>query len=237
MQQVLFDIGEVVARLEPGLHGHEADHRSAIDANWASNSATNPALFNGPTVLGTQWAVEGDRLGIRCRKTDYATLIHWLATPGSQTSVGIERSGGAVHFFANAVMTGSDGRVVMGRMAGQTYNAGKVYMPSGSFDPEDFSDGQADFHANMQREVAEETGIDLGMAQAGQWSAVAGRGLIAVFRLYRFEVAAAELAEQARDWLSTEGDGELAEILTFAPGDIHSDMPGHVRLFMEDFQG
>ena len=237
MRQVLFDIGDVVARLEPGLHDHEADHRPAIDANWRACIEANPSLFNGPTVLGTQWVADENRLTIACRGTDYATLIHWLATPGAQTPIGAGRSGGAVHFFANAVMTGSDGRVVMGRMAGQTYNAGKVYMPSGSFDPDDFVDGQADFSANMQREVAEETGIDLGMAAAGEWSAVAGRGLIAVFRPYRFAVAAAELADQARDWLSTEGDGELAEILTFAPGEIHRDMPGHVRLFMETFKG
>ena len=233
MDQRLIDISGVLARLEPGRHDHETANRAAIDADWERRIMANPTLFNGDTVLGARWSVTDDGLEIACRKTDYATLIHWLSTPGANTDSGSLLGGEAVHFFANAVITGSDGKVVMGRMAGHTFNAGRVYMPSGSFDPDDFIGGVADFAGNMRREVAEETGVDLGEAEAGNWSAVVGKGRIAVFRPYRFEVPAEELAERARKWLATEGDGELADILTFAPGETHPDMPSHVALYMQ----
>ena len=72
----------------------------------------------------------------------------------------------ALHVFAMALPVGSDGGVLAGRMAAHTANAGCVYCASGAFDRDDIIDGRFDADANMAREVAEETGLDLRDAEA-----------------------------------------------------------------------
>ena len=129
-------------------------------------------------------------------------------------------------------------RCVVARMAGHTYNAGQVYMPSGSFEPSDFIGGKADFAANMRREVMEETGLDLAEASAGAgYHVFHGGSFLAPFRLYRFAVPSAELVERAEAYLSRGGEDELAGVMAVAPGEIIEGMPRHVRAFMRHFDG
>ncbi|GIL00982.1 MAG: DNA mismatch repair protein MutT [Alphaproteobacteria bacterium] len=241
MEAGLFDVETVVARLEPGRHPHEAAHREAIDANWARRLAANPHLYNGATVLGTGWRVAEKALTLACRQVEYATLLHWIATYGVGREDLPDRPrvpADQVHFFTNPVIVGSDGHVVMGRMAAHTYNAGKVYMPSGSFEPGDFSSGTADFCANMRREVLEETGLDLARSSpAPGYRVYYGGNFLATFQVYRFAEPAASLAGRAAAFIADGGDGELSQILTVAPGETRPDMPRHVRAFMAAFTG
>ena len=241
MQTGLFDIVDVAAWLEPGEHRHEVVHAAAIEADWARRRAANPRLFNGRTILGTRWQVSEDRLSITCREVGYASLLHWLDMYGrahEEKARDLRPPGGDIHFFANAVIVGSDGRVIMGRMAPHTYNAGHVYMPSGSFDPDDFDvGGVADFAGNMRREVLEETGLDLGEAEGEPGHRVYfGGNYLATFRVYRFRQASVRLIERAKSHLAG-GEDELSNVLAVAPGETDAAMPRHVRAFMEAFTG
>jgi len=227
----IFRVGAVEARLEPGAHPHAAASRPAIDAHWNRRRAENPSLYNGETVLATGWELSPAGVSLACRKIDFATLVHWLDFHSGPEPTLV--AGGPIHFFANAVVTGSDGSILVGRQAAHTFNAGKVYMPSGSFEPQDFVGGLADFHANMAREVGEETGLDLDAAEAeAGYTVFESSMLLAIFRVYRFDEPGAALVEQTARHLATAGDGELTELMALAPGQVVAGMPRHVAAYM-----
>ncbi|MCG6858344.1 MAG: NUDIX hydrolase [Salaquimonas sp.] len=237
----LLEASEVSARLEPGVHGHAMENRKAIEADWAKRSAQNSHLFNGATVLATHWSLSGGRLEIVCREIDFATMLHWLAAYGRASEAQARKTlppAGEIHFFASAAIVGSDDRVLVARMAAHTYNGGLVYMPSGSFEPSDFVGDEADFAGNMRREVWEETGIDLAKASVEDgYRVYYGGSFLAPFRVYRFDVPASELVDQANAYLTRGADDELAGVMAVAPGEVLPEMPRHVRAFMQASKG
>lgn len=237
----MFEVGDIVARLEPGRHPHELAFADEIEAQWLDKRAQNPTLFDGRTILGTGWKIENDVLRLTCREVGYKTLLHWLDRYGRAHEPRAREArppDNQIHFFANPVMVGSDGHVIVARMAELTYNAGQVYMPSGSFEPVDFSDGTADLSGNMRREVLEETGLDLAEArEAPSCQVYFGGNFLALFRVYRFEALTDELMARAGAYLAGGGDGELTELFSLAPGEAHADMPYHARAFMKAFAG
>lgn len=230
----IFQVEDVICRLKNDRHRHETENLEQIQELWTRQKAKKPELFDGETVLASAWRIDGKVLRIECQRIRYAALLHWLDTPGLP---GIANSGQSVHFFSSAVMISGDGKVLMGRMAEHTANAGRIYMPSGSMEIGDFHNGRGDLSANMRREVLEETGIDLKMAEAGaQYSVYRGRGILALFRLYKFSNSSVELLEQAQRHLkrtaANGGANELAEVMMNNFGEVYDTMPAHVQAYM-----
>lgn len=241
MEEGLFSVDDAVARLVSGQHRHERERTAEIDAAWQKRVEANPRLFNGRTVLGTHWDVVDGQLSIEAHEIGYATLVHWLETYG-RAGHGAFRSrppGRDVHFFASAVVVGSDGHILMGEMARHTFNPGAIYPPAGSFDLDDFRDvGQtsgvcADFAGNMHREVMEEVGLDLSQARAERgYRVYFGGNYLAIFKVFRFDSPTRELVRQANDWLKSGGDDELSAVVAVAPGTFDARMPRHVTALM-----
>ncbi|MEM7464359.1 MAG: NUDIX hydrolase, partial [Pseudomonadota bacterium] len=197
----IFHVDDAQCRLGEGRHPHETNNKAEIEEYWQIQKAGKPDLYNGETVLGAAWYLDGKLLHIECLPISYAALLHWLATPAPPDT---QTSGKAVHFFASAVLISSDGKILTGRMSEHTANAGRVYMPSGSMELCDFRDGNGDFHANMRREVLEEAGIDIEAAEAEpRFSVYSGRGILALFRQYRFSLSSAQMLERAQAHLKT----------------------------------
>ena len=233
----ILSVREIDCRLAFGRHRREAPYRTRINRLFARRKAATPSLYDGETVLSNRWRIAGGRLEIDCQRIRYAGLLHWLST-GRRQVVGLQ--GGTVHFFAVAVVIASDGRVLLGRMGPSTANAGKVYMPSGSMELEDFAGARGDLEANMAREVMEETGIDLGAARAAQhFKVFAGQGVLTVFREYRLPLGSEELLASVRAHIAAGKDEEeeLAEILTAGPGEMPAGIADHVRAYLGRFSG
>lgn len=225
----LIDIHTARLALQPGRHPLEAERREAIGREWAGLVAGNARLHDGEALLGTRVEIGEGRIDGACQRIRYAGLVHFL---GSREALPYR------HVHANAALVSCDGRAIMGRMAGHTMNSGRIYFPAGSLEPQDFTDGLADFEANMAREVMEETGLDLARAEAapGFLAFVAPRH-VALLRVYRFAQPAAELLEQGRAHLARGGEDELAALLAFEPGQVDPAMPEFVRAFMARFAG
>jgi len=220
----------VEIRLEGGRHPHEERFGEEIDRHFATRRIAKPQLHDGRTVLGTSWRIEAGRGAITCREVRYATLLHWLATPTPGRPS--PDAGGAIHVFASAALVSADGRLLFGQMAAHTANGGRVYFPSGSLEPADFSAGRADLAANMAREVREETGLELASAQAAAgYEVFIGDGLCSIFRRYHSRDCAAELVGRANRHIRSAADSELLHVLALSPGELREEMPGHVRAY------
>lgn len=144
-------IRHIRATVADGPWTYAETHEDAIETAWRKAVAALPALFDGPVLVITERAIDGDVFTARYRQVRYAQFLHYMrhAVPD-----GVTRNG-----FAVAGLTGSDGALVMGIMGGHTANAGKIYFPGGTPDPDDVVDGRVDLDRSVVRELAEETGL------------------------------------------------------------------------------
>ncbi|TPW32922.1 NUDIX hydrolase [Pararhizobium mangrovi] len=201
---------------------HAANHEAA-ERSWREEIARKPALFNGPVMLASAVDLAEGTVHATCHTVPYSTFLYWRRCRPVT---------GALHLFAMAVPVSSDGAVIVGRMGPQTVNAGTVYCPSGSFDPDDLTpEGTFDPDTNMHREVAEETGLDLAQAtpEAG-YDLVELGDFVVIARRFRFVETADVLLERARAHIAEEDQPELAEVMAVHSGEaITADFADHMH--------
>jgi hypothetical protein len=129
-----------------------------------------------------------------------------------------------------ALPVASDGAVIAGRMSGWTANPGRVYCASGSFDRDDIVNGVFDTEGNMAREVAEETGLDLCLAECEPgYSLLRIDGSIVIFRTYRFAEPSNTLVATARRHIAADPKAELANVVVITGiDDADSSFAAHM---------
>ena len=223
-RDAVFPVESVAVRLLPGQHPYEAANLHAIDANWAVESAANPAFFDGRITLLSALAYHGRGLVGTCHLVRFATFLHWRK---NRAIAGVE------HCFAQAVPVAADNHLIAARMGGQTLNAGRVYFPAGSFEAEDFaSDGLVDPDGNMAREVFEETGIRLpGLRRDALFHALSTESGTVIFRRYYLDEAAEAAAEKVRAFIAADPQAELAEPVIIRSA---ADRPAGLAAYVPD---
>lgn len=212
-------------QIESSPLNYALEHEAAIITNWATDKAANPALFDGPFFMAEQAGVVGGAFNASYSRTRFATMMHWKKSASSTKPW---------HIFAVGVIVSGDNKLIAGRMAASTSAAGRVYFPAGSFDDGDVIGDTIDIDGNMQREVKEETGVDL--AQAGSFDdqihLVTANRSIALFRRYYFDIAADELLRKIRDHIASEIDSELDDVTAISvAGEMGDATPLTFRAF------
>lgn len=186
--------------------------RAAVDAHWARATADNPKLWNG-RVLGTVapgWpggiAVdEAGRLTGTAIETDFAAFLAWRDF--GYPEIGLR------NLFGSALVLGGDGALVYGVMGSTTANAGRIYPPGGSLEPDDArADGLVDVRRSIRRELAEETGLDAGDARPGPLLASFDGTRVSIGEVFRFDASADEIAGRIRAFIAAEADPELDDV-------------------------
>jgi hypothetical protein len=203
------------------------ERRPEIDAFFADLQKQNPSLWNGRVLLMHRHVVregifEGDYL-----ETDYASFIAWRRW-GSPPA-------GVRDCFSAAAVVSTEGAVLLGEMGPHTANAGKIYFPCGTPDPSDIVGGKVDLAWSVERELKEETGLDIcDFTVEPGWTTVIDGPLIVQIRTLRSNDSAEVLHTRMLAQLASEAQPELSDIrIVRGPQDYTSAMQPFVTAFLD----
>jgi 8-oxo-dGTP pyrophosphatase MutT (NUDIX family) len=222
----IFHIDGLELSFAPKAWAFSVERRAEIDAYFEALRREKPALWNGRVLLLHHQIVEHGVLRGEYLETDYASFAawqHWGRPPAG------------VHdcFGAAAILT-ADGAFLLGVMGPHTFNAGKIYFPCGTPDPDDIIDGKVDLDLSVRRELKEETGLDFAEFEVEPgWTMVVDGPLITEIKVLCSKESANVLYGRIRVHFASERHPEFADIrIVRGAADIDRAMPGFVAAFL-----
>jgi 8-oxo-dGTP pyrophosphatase MutT (NUDIX family) len=203
------------------------ERRAEIDAHFAERQREKPDIWNGRVLLGRNAVRSGEHLCADFFETDFASFLAWRDWGFPDASV--------FNGFGMGALRSSDGAFLLGEMGHHTANAGRIYFPSGTPEPDDVRDGVLDLEGSLIREVAEETGLDAAdYTMDSHWSCVFAGPSIAMIRILRLDMPGEALRLRIEANLAGESRPELCALhLVRTRSEIVPVMPRFVSAFLE----
>ena len=228
----LVEVAELDLAFEPSGWEFAERQAAAIATHWARLTKSKPSLFNGRVLLLGKRSIETRPDGaLRLKgvyfETDYADFLAWTAFGHASEPVD--------NCFAMGALRSDDGAFLLGEMAHHTYNAGQIYFPAGTPDPNDIFDDRVDLGASARRELLEETGLLAAeMNMAPDWTVVITSQRIACMKLMTFPLPAIRLKARIEAFLARDPLAEFARMhIVRDPDDIdESKVPSFVADYL-----
>jgi 8-oxo-dGTP pyrophosphatase MutT (NUDIX family) len=201
--------------------------RTRIDAHFASRQAEKPGIWNGRVLVARNADFSGGRLSSSYFETDFASFLAWRDWGCPDRTV--------FNGFGMGALRSSDGAFVLGEMGGGTVNAGRIYFPGGTPDPNDVADGRLDIANNISRELEEETGLTAAdYRPAPRWDCVVVGASVAIIRILDIDMQGEALKSRIEANLAKQEHPELSSIhLVRTRADFRASMPVFVTAFLE----
>ena len=201
--------------------------RAEIDAHFAAEQRAKPEIWNGRVLLGRNAVFGEASLAAEYFETDFASFLAWRdwGFPDAEVFNG----------FGMGALLSSDGAFVLGEMGSHTANAGRIYFPAGTPDPDDVRDGRLDIPGSVIREIAEETGLsETDYVMEPDWTCVFTGPSIAMIRILRVDLPGEALRARIEKNLAGEKRPELCGVhLVRERSQIVEAMPRFVTAFLE----
>ncbi len=226
VQIIELDRAEIT--VEPWSWKFAIERHDEIVRHFVRLQRERAGVWNGRVLLLNRYAIGGGALRGACFETDYASLCAWRDWNIPDATV--------YNVFAAAALRGADGGYLIGEMAPDTAAAGLLYFPCGTPEPDDLDgDGSLDLADNLQRELREETGLDIEELEAAPgWSVVIDRCYIALLKRLTARHSAEELRSRIMRYLGSEQKPEFVDIrIVREPRDLDERMPNFVVAFLE----
>ena len=205
----------------------EHERRAEIDAHFAQMRREKPKIWNGRILLGRNVDFSGGRLTSSYFETDFASFLAWRdwGFPDREVFNG----------FGMGALRSVDGAFVLGEMAQHTSNAGRVYFPSGTPDPNDVAGDVLDIAGSVERELEEETGLTpADYVAEPHWDCVVVGASVAIIRILDVDMPGDALKARIEVNLTRQEHPELSGIhLVRTRADFRASMPKFVRAFLE----
>jgi hypothetical protein len=223
----LFRIDRLDLSFTPRPWRFADENREKIDTFFADLQKQNPALWNGRVLVMHRHVVREGIFEGEYLETDFASFIAWRRW-GSPPA-------GVRDCFSAGAIVSSDGAVLLGQMGTHTANAGKIYFPCGTPDPSDIIGDKVDLAWSVERELKEETGMDIrDFAVEPGWTTVADGPLIAQIRTLHSADPADALRQRMLAHLASEKQPELSDIyIVRGPQDYTAAMQPFVTAFLD----
>jgi hypothetical protein len=214
-------------KVEPWDWPFARERRADIDAHFEQRQRAIPALFNGRVLLLREPRHQDGVFHARYFETDYATFLAARDWGWPDRAV--------FNGFGMGALRGSDGVFVLGEMAQQTANAGRIYFASGTPDTNDLRGAEVDMAGSVARELAEETGLTShDYRAASRWHTVETEQYIALMQPLEANVPGADLRRRILDNLAAQTEPELAGVhLVRDRRDLTATMPLFIRAYIE----
>ena len=207
-----------------GLCGRAARRDRCLVRRAAAREA---GLWNGRVLLLHEHAVADGVFRGRYLETDYASFAAWRHWG---------RPAAAVYdCFGAAAILAADGAFLLGVMGPHTANAGRIYFPCGTPDPDDIVGGRVDLDFSVRRELKEETGLDMSRIRrrAGLDDGVRPAADRAYQGVAQPRQAPRPCARACSHHLARERQPELADIrIVRGAADFDPAMPRFVTAFL-----
>jgi 8-oxo-dGTP pyrophosphatase MutT (NUDIX family) len=220
-------IDELELAFAPQTWSFADQRRDEIDGYFESRRRKTPELWNGRVLLLSRCVLGERRLSGTFFETDFASFLAWREWGCPDRTV--------VNCFGLGALRAADGAFLVGVMAAHTANAGRIYFPAGTPDPDDIRGSIVDLEQNVVREVAEETGLTPNdfIPRFG-WVAVVEWPRIALFKILDVNAASVELRAHILDHLTRETKPEFTDIrILQCRDDLDPKMPSFVRAFLD----
>ncbi|WP_342108772.1 NUDIX hydrolase [Methylobacterium sp. SI9] len=221
-------LADVTARLVDHDWAFPRVHEAAIAAHWQDRIARSPGMFDGTVLLCCAHTVEDGAARLNLFATRYSTFTYYRHVRHADPQIR--------NAFAAIVPWTADGAVLLGEMGAHTANAGQLYFPCGTPDPDDVRGDSVDLTGSAARELAEETGLALPAEADTDWIMLEGENQLAFLRPVRFPEPAARIEARIADHLRTEAEPELAAMhrVRSAAEIDPARMPGFVRAYLAE---
>jgi 8-oxo-dGTP pyrophosphatase MutT (NUDIX family) len=202
------------------------ERRAEIDAFFEAMRKEKPTLWNGRVLLMYHQVLEAGVLRGEYLETDYASFAAWRHWD--------RPAAGVRDCFGAGAIVARDGEMLLGVMSAEMFNAGLIYFPCGTPDPDDIVDGKVDLDLSVRRELKEETGLDAAEFEPEPgWTMVVDGPLIALIKILRSNEPSAVLRERALTHLASEAHPELSDIrIVRRSADFDRAMPRFVTAFL-----
>src|SRR5437764_2282927 len=125
------------------------ERRGEIDAYFAKLQRDKPHMWNGRVLILHEFVITGATLRGAYLETDFASFIAWRDWGWPDPAMR--------NCFGQGALRAADGAFLLGVMADHTANAGRIYFPSGTPDPDDIVGASVDLDGSLRRELVEET--------------------------------------------------------------------------------
>ena len=214
-------------KYEPWDWPFAARRRADIDAHFAVKKREKPNIWNGQVLLARCPAWAEGRFSASYFATDFASFLAWRDWGFPDRSV--------FNGFGMGALRSTDGAFVLGEMGGATVNAGRIYFPGGTPDPDDVRDGRLDIDNNIGRELEEETGLTAAdYRPAPHWDCVVVGASVALFRTLSVDMPGEVLKARIEANLARQEHPELSAIhLVRSVDDFSASMPRFITVFLE----
>lgn len=205
------------------------ERRAEIDACFAQLQREKPALWNGRVLMMHHHEISAAKLHGDFLETDFASLLAWRAFNYPDKTIKV--------CFPMSALQASDGAFLLGLMGPHTANAGQLYFPTGTPDPDDVRGDKVDFDGSLLRELAEETGLRaVDVSAAPGWHALLTGPRMPLIKLLHASEPAASLRARILAHLAREPEPELADVMIVrGPDDFDRRMPPFVMAFLNAF--
>ena len=203
------------------------ERRAEIDAHFSEKQREKPGIWNGRVLLGRNAIFSSGRLATSYFETDFASFLAWRDWGFPDRDV--------FNGFGMGALRSADGAFALGEMADHTSNAGRIYFPSGTPDPDDVADGAVDIGGNIAREVEEETGLMPADYHPGEhFDCVVVNRSLAIIRVLSVAMPGEALKARIEANLARQAHPELARIhMVRRLDDLNDRMPRFVTAFLE----
>jgi 8-oxo-dGTP pyrophosphatase MutT (NUDIX family) len=224
---VIHRVTQFELSVEPWSWPFANQRRDDIEAHFALRRREKPQLWNGRVLLGRHPAFTGDCLRAGYFETDFASFLAWRDWGFPDQSV--------FNGFGMGALRSSDGAFLLGEMGDHTANAGRIYFPAGTPDPDDVKLGALDIAGSIAREIEEETGLAPDdYRAAAHWDCVVSGAAIAMMRILNVDSTGEALRGRIEANLARQHQPELVAMhLVRATSDFTAAMPRYVTAFLE----